>query len=358
MAEKDGQNYAPEDAMSKKVVGEGDFVFAVTALDHGHIFGMTGGLKTAGGQCKSVFEPDPEKRKTFLEQNPEVKVASCLEEVLEDEEIQLVAAAAVPNLRGPLGLKVMDHGKDYFTDKTPFTTMQQLEDAKAKVQQTKKKYAVCYSERLQNESAIFADQLIKDGAIGKVIQFLGVGPHRLNAPSRPDWFFKKEQYGGIITDIGSHQAEQFLTYTGARDAEIKMARVANMNNPDTPELEDFGEFSLVGDNGCSGYFRMDWFTPEGLRSWGDGRSLIIGTEGYIELRKYINIADKESVGDHVFLVNQEEEKHFEVNGKVGFPYFGELILDCLNRTENAMTQEHTFKAAELCLQAQTLAENS
>ena len=36
----------------------------------------------------------------------------------------------------------------------------------------------------------------------------------------------------------------------------------------------------------------------------------------------------------------------------GYPFFGQLILDCLNRTENAMTQEHAFKAAELCLTAQ------
>ena len=40
----------------------------------------------------------------------------------------------------------------------------------------------------------------------------------------------------------------------------------------------------------------------------------------------------------------------------GYPYFSDLILDCLNRTENAMTQSHAFKAAELAVRAQMLAE--
>ncbi len=130
--------------------------------------------------------------------------------------------------------------------------------------------------------------------------------------------------------------------------------VANFGNPAYPELEDFGEASLVADNGCSNYFRVDWFTPNGLRTWGDGRTVILGTKGYIELRKYVNIAGGEG-GDHVFLVNEKGEQHLQVAGKVGYPYFGELVLDCLQGTEKAMSQEHTFKAAELCLKAQAQA---
>ena len=108
---------------------------------------------------------------------------------------------------------------------------------------------------------------------------------------------------------------------------------------------------LVGDNGATNYFRVDWFTPDGLTTWGDGRLLILGTEGYIELRKYTNIATEAS-RDHVFVVDQEGEHHYHVSGQVGFPFFGEMILDCINGTEVAMTQDHIFKAAELCVRAQ------
>ena len=77
-----------------------------------------------------------------------------------------------------------------------------------------------------------AGELIAGGAIGRVLPVINLAPHRLSQESRPDWFFNKEQYGGILTDIGSHQFEQFLAYTGARDAEINFARVANFDHPD------------------------------------------------------------------------------------------------------------------------------
>jgi len=248
----------------------------------------------------------------------------------------------------------MEAGKDYFVDKAPFTSLEQLEDARKVVAATDRIYAVNYCERIYSESAIFAGQLIEQGAIGRVLQVAGFGPHRLNAPSRPSWFFERAKYGGILCDIGSHQAEQILFYTGATDARVAHAAVANYNSKDYPELEDFGEASLVLNNGASGYFRIDWFTPTGLGNWGDGRVIILGTKGYIELRKALDIGhDKE--GEHLYLVDEQGQHHFAVKGKVGFPYFGQLILDCLNRTETAMPQTHTFKAAEISLRCQAAA---
>jgi predicted dehydrogenase len=198
---------------------------------------------------------------------------------------------------------------------------------------------------------VYAGELIRQGAIGKVVQVVGFGPHRLSAPSRPAWFFEKAKYGGILCDIGSHQFEQFLFYSGATDATVVSATVANRNNPEYPELEDFGEAHLVGNSGATNFIRVDWLTPNASRTWGDGRTFILGTRGYIELRKYIEVGRGEG-GDQLYLVNDEVEKHLTLSGQVGFPFFGRLILDCLNRTEHAMTQAHAFKAAELCLLAQ------
>lgn len=346
----DGMNYAPK-GKAQPVVGPGEFVFAAVALDHGHIAGMCNGLTEAGATLKWVYDPDPEKVAKLLKAFPEAKAASSERQVLDDPEVKLVASAAVTNVRCALGLRVMDAGKDYFTDKAPLTTLEQLAAAKQKVAETGKKYMVYYSERLHVESAVYAGQLIEQGAIGRVIQTIGLGPHRLDAAGRPAWFFKRHEYGGILCDIGSHQVEQFLSFTGAKDATIGRSQIANYNHPETPELDDFGDCVLVGDNGAAGYFRVDWFTPNGLSTWGDGRTVILGTDGYIELRKYINVAtDKQ--GDHVFLVNHEGERHFAVQGTVGYPFFGQLILDCIHRTETAMTQAHAFKAAELCVKAQ------
>ncbi|CAM3925139.1 Gfo/Idh/MocA family oxidoreductase [Cohnella lubricantis] len=350
MNKMDGMNYAPK-GKPNPVVAQGDFVFAAIALDHGHIYGMCNGLVEAGGTLKYVYDRDETRMDAFCRAFPGVKRARSEEEILNDPEVRLVAGAAVTSERCALGLRVMDAGKDYFTDKAPLTTLEQLEQARAKVKQTGRKYAVYYSERLHEEGSVFAGQLIEQGAIGRVIQTIGMGPHRLNAKSRPDWFFVKEKYGGILCDIGSHQIEQFLYYTGAKDANVVRSQIANYNNPDYPELDDFGDAMLAADNGATGYFRVDWFTPNGLGTWGDGRTFILGTEGYIELRKYTNVGAA-SRGANVFLVNGDRETHYQVEGQVGYPYFGQLILDCLNRTENAMTQEHAFKAAELCVRAQ------
>ena len=349
----DGMNYAPQGKPSP-VVQPGDFVFAAAHLDHGHIYGQCNGLLEAGGELRLVYDPDASKVEAFRTRYPQVRVARSLDEILADSAVRLVTAAAVPCDRGPLGIRVMEAGRDYFTDKTPFTSLEQLDAAKAAVARTGRKYMVYFSERLHVEAAMYATDLVAAGTIGRVIQVIGLGPHRLGKAGRPAWFFERAKYGGILTDIGSHQFEQFLTYTGATDATVTQAAVGNFANPDKPEFEDFGEASLLGDNGSSNYIRVDWFTPAGLSTWGDGRTVILGTKGYLELRKYVDVA-RDRTGDHVYLVDDAGEHHFHVAGKVGFRFFGQLILDCLNRTEKAMTQAHAFKAAELCLRAQLAA---
>jgi len=346
-------DYAPQ-GTPKPVVGPGDFVFAAAHLDHSHIYGQCNGLIEAGGTLRWVFDPDPAKIKSFRTRYPQVRAARTLDEILGDPEVRLVAAAAVPCDRGALGCRVMAAGKDYFTDKTPFTAMDQLERARAEAARTGRKYMVYFSERLHVECAMHAGDLVRSGAIGKVVHVLGIGPHRLSKAARPPWFFERAKYGGILCDIGSHQFEQFLHYSGATDATVTHAAVGNLANSDKPEFEDFGEATLLGDNGVSNYVRVDWFTPDGLSTWGDGRTVILGTRGYIELRKYVNVgADRR--GDNLILVDGRGEHFMNVAGKVGFRFFGELILDCIERTERAMTQSHAFKAAELALRAQAAA---
>lgn len=354
MDKKDGMNYAPQ-GKPNAVVKPGEFVFAAMYLDHGHIVGMCNGLIEAGAILRWVYDPDPEKLAQFKANFPDVQIASSEEQILEDPSIHLVAAAAVTYLRAEIGIRVLDSGKDYFTDKAPLTTLEQLALVRAAIRRSGRRYWCYFSERLHVESAVYAGQLIQDGVIGDVIQLTGFGPHRLNAASRPRWFFEREKYGGILCDIGSHQIEQFLYYTGTKDADIVRSHVANFDHPQYPELEDFGEAMLVNAEGATQYFKVDWFTPEGLGSWGDGRTFITGTKGYIELRKYIDVG-REASGDHVFFVDQSGEHHIHVAGKVGFPFFGEMILDILNGSSKSMTQEHVLKAAELAVMAQTLAK--
>ena len=351
MKKSDGMNYAPQ-GRPQPVVKPGEFVFSCARIDHGHIYGMCNGLLEAGGTLKYVYDSDPNKVAQFVKTYPQAKPVDSLDEILEDRDTLMVLSSAVTSERGPLGVRVMRAGKDYFSDKAPFTTLAQLNDAKQAVQETGRKYMVYYSERLHVEGAILAGYMIDQGEIGKVLSVTGFGPHRLGAGWRPKWFFEREKYGGILCDIGSHQIEQYLYFAGEDDAKVQLSRIGNYAHPEYPELEDFGDCQLTGKNGSAGYFRLDWFTPDGLRTWGDGRMFIQGTEGFIEVRKYVNLASEQPGGGHVYLVNGKGEKYINAVGVTGYPFFGQLILDCLNRTENAMTQAHAFKAAELCLIAQ------
>ncbi len=352
----DGMNYAPKSPKPSAVVKPGEFVFAAAHLDHGHVYGQCGSLIEAGGTLKYVYDPDPAKVERFCKHFPQAKPVDHLDRILEDDGIRLVASAAIPCDRGPLGCKVMRAGKDYFTDKTPFTERAHLEEARQTVAETGKKYMVYFSERLCVEAAIYADELIQGGAIGDLVHIAITGPHRLNKPQRPDWFFRKKQYGGILTDIASHQFDQFFYYTRQRKADVLHARVDNLANPDKPELEDYGEAVLKMANGVSCISRVDWFTPDGLRGWGDGRSFIIGTKGMMEIRKYFDFGRSDE-GSIIILADDKGEQELHVKGQVGFPFFGKLILDCLNRTENAMTQDHIFQVSDAYLAAQELADS-
>ena len=350
MPSGDGMAYAPS-GRPRPVCSPGDFVFAAVGLDHGHIYGMCNGLTEAGGQLRWVYDRDPGKVAELCGRYPGAEPAACEQAVLADEGVRLVASAAIPRDRAGIGVRAMEHGKHYFTDKPPMTTLGQLKEVREVTARTRAKYAVYFSERLHVESAVFAGQLVAGGAIGRVVQVMGLGPHRMNAPVRPDWFFDHDAYGGILCDIGSHQLEQVLFFGGCDDATVTSSRVANYAHKEYPGIEDFGDVTVVLGNGVTGYCRVDWFTPDGLGTWGDGRTFILGTEGYIELRKYVDVA-RDSSGDHVYLVNATGEQHIPVSGRVGYPFFGELILDCLEGTERAMTQEHVFRATELTLRAQ------
>lgn len=326
--------------------------FSVIGLNHGHIYGIADAIIGGGGVLVAVYSKEPELLPNFTKKYPNVKVAKSEEEIIEDKSIQLVASASIPIDRAPLGIRVMQSGKDYVTDKPGILTLEQFEKVKKVQKETKRIYSIMYSERLGNPASVKAGELIKEGAIGKVIQTIGLGPHRMNPSSRPQWFFDPQKAGGILCDIGSHQCDQFLFYTGSKKAEVNFSQIGNFNTRNYPEYQDFGDMSVRSQH-ATGYIRIDWFTPNGLGTWGDGRTFILGTEGYIEMRKYIDIAGRKG-GNHLFLVNQKETLYYDCSN-VHMPYGEQLVNDIISRTETAMTQDHCFLATELALTAQKLA---
>ena len=326
--------------------------FGVIGLNHGHIYGMSEALIGGGGSLVAVYAKEPDLLAGFTKRFPNVKIAKSEAEIIEDTNIQLVASASIPIDRAPLGIRVMKAGKDFMSDKPGILNFEQFEEVKKVQRETNRIYSIMYSERLGNPASVKAGELIKSGAIGKVVQTIGLGPHRMRPNSRPDWFFDPEKAGGILCDIGSHQCDQFLYYTDSKEANVNFSQVGNFGNEDYPDYRDFGDMSVRSGH-ATGYIRIDWFTPEGLNTWGDGRTFILGTEGYIEMRKYTDIAGREG-GNHLFLVDQKNTTYFDCSN-VHMPYGEQLVSDVVNRTETAMTQSHCFLATELALAGQKLA---
>ena len=323
--------------------------FGVIGINHGHIYGMVNALMRGGATFDVFFAKEPELIESFQKTFPFARLARNQDEILEDETIHLIATAGINNERAPLGIQTMQHGKDFMSDKPGFTTLEQLAEARRVQKETNRIYSVCFSERLENRSSQKAAELVLDGTIGKVIQTIGLGPHRANLHLRSDWFFRKNQYGGILCDIASHQFDQFLFYTGSTSAELVSSQVGNFNHPDYPEFEDFGD-AVVKSSNATGYIRVDWFTPDGLGVWGDGRLIILGTEGYLELRKYIDLEGRPG-SDHLFLVNHKGSKYFDCSQEV-LTYGSNLVQDVIERTETAIPQAHVFLASELALKAE------
>jgi predicted dehydrogenase len=323
--------------------------FAVIGLNHGHINSMCEAVVRGGGELVSYYAKEDDLAAAFGKRFPQAKRARSEKEILEDPKIPLVASAGIPSERAPLGIEVMRHGKDYVVDKPGITTVEQLAEVRRVQAETRRIYSIVYSERFENRATTKAAELVKAGAIGRVVQTIGLGPHRENPKSRPAWFYERERYGGILCDIASHQFDQFLVFTGSTRAEILAAQVANVHHPDQPGLEDFGDVMLQGDRGA-GYIRVDWFTPAGLSTWGDGRLTVLGTDGFIEVRKNVDIAGRPG-GSHLFLVDQKETRYVDSQDQ-DLPYGRQIVDDVLNRTETAMPQEHCFLAMELALRAQ------
>ena len=331
--------------------------FAVCGMSHDHIYGMVGAIQRGGGELVAAWGGEQDKVASFTKRLPNVKVVKTQDEILNDPSVQLVLSSQIANERAPLGVRVMKHGKDYLSDKPGITTLEQLAEVRKTIAETQRIYGILYSERLEVKAAVYAGELVQQGAIGKVIQTINIAPHQIiqgrgdagGGAQRPDWFWNPDQYGGILCDIGSHQVDQFLFYTGTKQAEIVESQIANVRHPDHPRFQDFGDMVLRGDRGL-GYVRLDWFTPDGLGTWGDGRLFILGTDGYIEIRKYTNVAVKHQ-GNNLFIVDGKQARYIDCN-QMPLPFGPQFVADVVNRTHVAQDQDQCLLAAELVINAQ------
>lgn len=351
---------AIEDAISPAQTTEAPrhhIKFAVCGMSHDHIYGMVGAAQRGGGELVAAWGGEEDKLAEFSRRYPASKIVKTQDEILENSSVQLVLTSQIPDERAGIAIRAMQHGKDVLSDKPGMTTLDQLAEIRKTIAETNRIYAIMYSELLEVKAAVYAGVLVRQGAIGKVIQTINIAPHQVvqhggdagGAAPRPGWFWDPDKYGGILCDIGSHQVDQFLFYTGSTQAEVVESQVANIRHPQYPRFQDYGDMVLRGDRGF-GYVRLDWFTPDGVGTWGDGRLFILGTDGYIEVRKYTNITVSHQ-GNNLFLVDNKQARYIDCN-QMPLPFGPEFVADIVNRTHEAQNLHECLLAAELVLKAQ------
>ncbi|NTE88016.1 Gfo/Idh/MocA family protein [Agrobacterium rubi] len=327
--------------------------FATIGINHNHIFGQTNCMLAAGAEHVGFHAIEDDLAQEYAQEFPNVPRVDDKRRLLDDPTIDLIISAGIPDERAALAIEVMRAGKDVMVDKPGMITLAQLDEVKKVQAETGRIFSVLYSEHFENRATVKAGELVAAGAIGKIVSMAAFGPHRLRASTRPAWFFERQRYGGILVDIASHQCEQFLFFTDAQEADILFAKVANKANPQTPGLQDSGDMHL-STKGVDGFVRVDWFTPDGLSSWGDGRLFITGTQGAIEIRKNVDVAGRDGA-NHLFLTDKTG-MHYVDCSDVPLPYGPQLLSDIRNRTETAMPQARCFAAMEIALKAQQFAE--
>ncbi len=329
--------------------------FAAVGLNHNHIYGQVNCLLRAGAKLVGFHEKDDALAAEFTAAYGDAHRIASLEQILEDESIGLITSAAVSSQRAELAISAMRHGKDVLVDKPGMTSLDQLAKVRRAQAETGRIFSILYSEHFESPATVKAGELVAAGAIGEVVHLVGLGPHRLRKETRPDWFFRRSDYGGILTDIASHQCEQFLFFTEASDATILSASVGNRSVPDAPELQDTGNVHLSTGR-ATGMIHVNWLTPDGVPTWGDGRLFIVGTTGTIEVRKTVDLAGRAG-GNHLLLADRKGVEHIDC-ADVDLPFGRHFVADIRDRTETAMPQDRCFKAMELALQAQAIAERT
>lgn len=327
--------------------------FAAIGLDHRHIFHLVGENIAAGAECVGFCPEtsDPRVLEGFRERFPDLPPVER-ERLFDDPSIDFIVCAAIPRDRPGIAIRAMQAGKDVMVDKPGATALDQIAELERVERDTGRMFSICFSERFVVRACEAASRLVADGAIGRVVQTTGLGPHRLNRAIRPTWFFDPETFGGILTDIGSHQIDQFLHFTRNADAEIVASAVANHALPDVPGFQDFGEILLRAHN-ASGFIRVDWYTQDGLPTWGDGRLFLLGTEGSIELRKYVDL-DGRPGADHLFMVDARGTRHIDCSSEP-LTYFANFQDDVRQRTTTAMPPRHALTVSRLAIEAQASA---
>ncbi len=324
---------------------------AALGLAHEHIISQVRLLLKAGARLTGCYDRDPLAVRRFLTTFPETYVYPSCEAALDDYTVDVVATAAIPCERALIGEGALLAGKDVFSDKPGFTSLEQVARIQAACAATGRKYVLYYPFR-NNPVAIDAIRRVRAGEIGNLVEFIGLGPHRAKAAERPEWFFDPARAGTILADLAVHAIDFQMHLAGGDFFEIVYSRMGCRKFRHPAGFFDYGEIHSVMNGGVSAHTRVDWLAPD--KGIGDSRMMILGTEGYLDLRLGADISGRPGSG-HLYAVTREG---VEVRDSKSLPpaeWGAALARDFLDGTSECLLQEEVFATARAVLTAEARA---
>ncbi|MFZ4519765.1 MAG: Gfo/Idh/MocA family protein [Microthrixaceae bacterium] len=322
----------------------------VVGIEHLHLFELVGGLLDAGAELRCHAGEGDSLLDTFEAWQPSSRRCRA-EDVLADPSVDLVVVAGVPRDRAAVALAALVSGRAVLSDKPGATTPAQLDELRAAADAGGGRWWVLFSERFGVPAVEEAVRLARVGAVGEVVHVQGAAPHRGSLGLRPDWFFDRDRTGGILVDLGSHQADQFLAVTGAGErgvpVEVVSAATGNVAAPAYPGFEDVGEMVLAAGS-VRGHHRVDYLEADGFPTWGDVRLVVTGTAGRLEVRT--EVAEDGTAGSvGLWCCDHDGIRRTEVAGSADWAE--RLLADLADGGERLMTRDHPFLVTELTLRA-------
>jgi predicted dehydrogenase len=330
--------------------------FAVIGADHLHLFQLVDRM-IAAGAIAAAHAPQGTLAARYARWRSE-SVERTADEILADESIAVIVLAGVPSQRAALAVAALHADKHVLSDKPGVTSIEQLDEVRAAIaQRSGRPWTVLFSERFENRAIGAAVDMARSGAIGTIVHIVGTGPHLLSAKHRPDWFWDNTHTGGILVDIGSHQADQFLaiaagTHEATAAADVRLASVGNVSCPERSLMQDIGSMTLVC-NGVVGDHRVDYLTADGLGTWGDVRLVIVGTNGTIEARANVDPAGA-SGAEHLIVVDADGTRRIDLS-QHAVTWANEFMADVNDNGQRLMSQQHVIAVCDLVLRAQQAA---
>lgn len=327
----------------------------VVGLDHDHGLMLAGRLRLAGARIVAYAADGSRSRAALTAMALPGRVqARTAEAISEADDIDLVVTAAIPSARADIAVRALRAGKHVLTDKPGVTTADDLAAIDDAVTASGRRWWVLFGERFENRAVRQACARARLGDIGRVVSVLGLGPHRMGAAGRPAWFWDPAATGGILVDIGSHQVDQFLAATGADpDAvEVVTAAVGNVASPAHPHMQDIGMMVLRAGSAI-GTHRVDFLSPAGLHTWGDGRLMLVGLEGTLEVRTNVDVAGRRG-REHLIVTDRRGVRRIDVSA-TPVDWAARLLADVRDGSDTLLDHRHTLAVSRITLRAQAAA---